>query len=98
MSKVEFNLDNLKKCLCPACPVQADSTCAKEKLLKMQEMEDKLSNSELVPVLYCASGKTNCTDLDFNQICQCGSCEVWKKNKLEDGEPNFYFCQDGEAR
>ena len=78
--------------------MQADSVCAKEKLIKMQEMEDKVSDPELVPVLYCASGKTSCKDLDFNQISQCGSCAVWKENHLENGEPSFYFCQDGEAK
>jgi hypothetical protein len=39
MGKVEFTMENLKKCICPTCPVQADSACAKEKMMKMQESE-----------------------------------------------------------
>jgi hypothetical protein len=103
MGKIEFTMENLKKCICPTCPVQADSACAEEKLMKMQEimqeMEDKLmSNPEMVPALYCASGKTSCKDLDFDQICQCNYCGVWKENDLENGEPMGFFCRDGIAK
>jgi hypothetical protein len=30
MGKVEFTMENVKKCLCPPCPVQADGACAKQ--------------------------------------------------------------------
>jgi hypothetical protein len=93
-------MENVKKCVCPTCSCQADSACAKEKLMKMQEMMQKkeMPESDMVPVLYCASGKAVCTDLDFDRMCQCNYCGVWKENDLENGEPMGYFCRDGEAR
>jgi len=100
MGKIEFTMENVKKCLCPTCPVQADSACAKMKLIKMQEMmqKKKMPESDVVPGVYCASGKTVCTDIDFDQTCLCPNCGVWKENDLENGEPLGYYCRDGEAR
>ena len=31
-SKVPFTPENIKRCMCPKCPVQADSKCAMDKL------------------------------------------------------------------
>lgn len=31
-TKVPYTLANIKKCMCPKCPVQADSKCAMDKL------------------------------------------------------------------
>ena len=31
-SKVPYTVANIMKCMCPKCPVQADSTCVKGKL------------------------------------------------------------------
>jgi hypothetical protein len=104
MGKVEFNLENIQKCICNECPVQESSTCVKEKQIKMQEMmpkimaDEKESNSEIVPTLYCASGKATCLDIDFNEMCQCNKCPLWKEYELPYGEPMGYFCRDGEAR
>lgn len=102
MGKIEFNMENLKKCICTTCPVQADSACAKEKLMKMQEIMQEIEGEikldpEITPALYCASGRAVCTDLDFDQICQCNYCDIWKKNDLDNGEPMGYFCRDGES-
>jgi hypothetical protein len=30
VSKIDFNMENLKKCICYTCPVQVESACAKE--------------------------------------------------------------------
>jgi hypothetical protein len=104
MGKIEFNSENVMKCLCPTCPVQATSDCAKEKLKKMQEMmaEDidlaSMIGPEDVPGVYCASGKATCSDLYFHEECQCTKCSVFKENELMKGEPVGYFCRDGEAK
>jgi len=31
-SKVPYTMENIKKCMCPKCPVQANSKCAMDKL------------------------------------------------------------------
>ncbi len=104
MGKVEFSLENIEKCICNECPVQAGSTCVKEKQMKVPEMIPKNvadeieSNSEMFPTLYCASGKATCPDVDFNEMCQCNKCPLWKEYELPYGEPMGYFCRDGEAR
>ena len=96
MSKIEFNMENLKKCICYTCPVQVESTCAKEKLVEMKEMETP--EPDMVPGVYCATGKAICNDLDLEQFCHCNECEIWIENKLDEGEPLGYFCRDGKAR
>ncbi len=104
MSKVDFSLENVQKCLCPTCPVQADSACVKEKLMELQEMMPKImegevkAEPEMVPGVYCASGKASCPDTDFSKMCQCNLCAIWKEYDLSDGEPMGYFCRDGKAR
>jgi hypothetical protein len=99
MGKIEFTMKNLKKCVCSTCPCQADSACAKDKLMKMQEaiQKNEMPESDVVPGMYCALGKTACTDLDFDRFCQCNYCDVWKENNLENGKPFGYFCKNGEA-
>lgn len=102
MGKIDFNLDNLRKCVCTTCPVQVESECTKQYLMKMQEIleeleGDELSSSESIPALYCAIGKSSCADLDYNKLCQCGECSIWKEENLEEGIPMGYFCRDGEA-
>ncbi|MFZ3077634.1 MAG: hypothetical protein WA139_04215 [Candidatus Aenigmatarchaeota archaeon] len=51
-----------------------------------------------VPQLYCSGGKAAGEDLDFGQICVCGSCLIWAQHKLAKGNPAFYFCRDGKAK
>jgi len=67
--------------------------------MKMQEiMQKKMPDPDIVPGMYCATGKAMCTDLDFEKMCQCNFCAIWKEKKLDEGEPMGYFCRDGEAR
>jgi len=101
-SIVPYAAENIKRCRCSECPVQADSDCAKDKLQKSkQEMEKmpagKVPNPEDVPGIYCSTGKARCQDLNFDRQCICGSCEVWKDYKLMDLDPNNHFCQHGRA-
>ncbi|MEW6010265.1 MAG: DUF2769 domain-containing protein [Euryarchaeota archaeon] len=99
MSKVEFNRENLEKCICKTCPVQAESSCAKEKNMKVKEMmeENMMPDPEMVPGLYCARGKASCSDLDTSKMCQCNECALWKEYDLPEGSPMGYYCRDGEA-
>lgn len=98
---IEFNQENVQKCLCPTCPVQGESDCAKEKLMKLQEMmqsEDEMTPTpEDVPGVYCSTGKATCTDLDPSKECQCPNCPMWEEYDLENGEPAGVFCRDGKA-
>lgn len=104
MVKVEFSLENVQKCICKTCPVQLNSACVKEKQIKVQKMMPKIIagemelNPEMVPELYCASGKVSCFDLDFNEMCQCNECPLWKEYDLPNGEPMGYYCRDGIAK
>jgi hypothetical protein len=103
MGEVDFNNENVMKCLCTGCPVQGTSECVKGKIQKMQEMmaEDidiaTVIGPEDVPGLYCASGEASCTDLYYHEECQCPQCPVFKENELADGKPVGYYCRDGKA-
>ncbi len=97
--KVEFNMENIKKCICNTCPVQEDSQCTQNKEMDFQEtMEGKMPQPKMVPRMYCATGKATCDDIDTNKMCQCATCPVWKENQLASGEPMGYFCRDGKAQ
>lgn len=98
MVNIDFNMDNIQKCLCPGCPVQAKSECVQDKLSKMQSRSGGLPSTEDVPQVYCGTGKATCNDLDPNQSCQCPKCEVWKEYKLGEAEPDSYYCVRGDAR
>jgi hypothetical protein len=102
MAIVEFTLENADKCQCPQCPVQANSNCAQDKMQKVINMQQQgqpdgeaVPNPEEMPFLYCAEavGKSLCDDLDFEQACMCGTCEVHQENDLA----AFYYCRAGSA-
>ena len=99
MSKVEFNMENIEKCICKTCPVQAESACVKQKKMKVQEMMEskKMPDAEMVPGVYCATGKASCSDLDVSKMCQCNECPLWEECDLISGQPMGYFCRDGKA-
>jgi hypothetical protein len=101
---VEFNLENLKECICDCCPVQNKSQCALDKLKIMQEISQEDLDSrmmievERIPAVYCAKEKTTLKDPDLAEECQCNKCLVWKENNLFSGEPPGYFCKNGHAK
>ncbi len=103
LSEVEFNLENWEKCICNECPVQENSECVSEKRRKVKQLMPKINetkkmpNSDMVPDVYCASGKTSCTDIDTTKMCQCNKCPLWKEYDLPYGEPMGYYCRDGSA-
>ena len=103
MSKVEFNVMNIKRCLCPKCPVQAESVCAEGKWRMMQEIAWASETgiyfeADRVPGMYCSTGEALCKDLNHKKMCICEKCPVWKENDLKNGEPALYFCQKGKSR
>lgn len=103
MAKVDFNLENIQKCICKTCPVQAESECVKQKRMKVQEMMPKMMEKnmtpepEMIPGMYCATGKASCVDIDVSKMCQCNECAIWKEYDLPSGQPMGYYCRDGES-
>jgi hypothetical protein len=110
MANIEFNMGTVGKCQCPGCPVQAQSNCAMDKLDTLKKImgsdppeatvakeKEIMSHPEHVPGVYCATGTAACPDLDPNKMCQCSTCDVWKENRLGEGEPGGYFCAKGKA-
>ena len=103
MGQVEFNMENVNKCLCKICGVQKDSSCVKGKMKIIQEKMAEDIDSAIpvqpsdVPGVYCASGKTSCDDLYFHEECKCVECPVFTENELMDSKPMGYYCRDGPA-
>jgi hypothetical protein len=101
-SKVPYTVENMMKCMCGKCPVQADSKCAKD---KFKDMGDKMKNAaqaevpkpEDVPGIYCSTGVATCKDLDPSKPCICYTCPLWTEYDLQNGKPLGYFCKDGKA-
>lgn len=96
-------MENLEKCICGTCPVQADSACSKKKMEELNDILQKIKANEIpepqdVPALYCATSKTICEDMDYSKMCQCNDCPIWDEYGLLEGEPMGYYCRDGEAR
>ncbi len=97
--KVPFTGAEVGLCMCPKCPVQAASACAKG---KVSAIESALKKSPLmredIPGVYCSTGKATCQDLDPKKACMCGTCSVFMKYSLANGTPVGYYCRDGSAR
>ena len=79
MPRVEVTEANNSHCRCPQCPVLLASKCVK--------------TTEGAKKLYCAFGKTECTDFDKFKKCMCPTCLVWDENNLK----SVYYCMDGSA-
>jgi hypothetical protein len=104
MLKIDFSQENMEKCLCTECPVQKKSSCVKDQLKIMQETEYSVDidsgfilDPEKVPKVYCATGKTSCSDLGLQEECQCINCKVWNEYDLEVRRTPAYFCRNGKA-
>ena len=97
--KIEFTRENITRCLCPQCPVQAESECAQTKMKMLQEsMRGMSPEPSDVPGMYCATGTAACNDLNSHKLCNCPNCEVFKENNLAQAEPGAYYCQRGSAK
>ena len=99
-TKVIFNSENVKLCLCAKCPVQEKSACAREKVEKFRQKEgtDELLKKEDVPKLYCGTGPSPCKDIDTDIECICSNCPVWYKYFLAKEKPASHFCRYGRIR
>jgi hypothetical protein len=103
LSEVEYNLENWEKCTCNTCPVQEKSKCVKDKRAQVIKLMPKINetkimpNPDMIPDLYCATGRAPCEDIDTTEMCQCNKCPLWKEYDLPYGEPMGYFCRDGAA-
>ena len=97
--EIEFNLENIEKCLCIKCKVQSKSQCVKDKLILLQEkaLSGAVIEPGEFPALHCASGREHCTDLDGHENCICINCTIWKENDLETGTPGRFFCMEGRS-
>jgi len=100
-SKVPYTMGNIKKCMCPKCPVQASSKCAMDKLDSLvkglESAGGNVPDPQNVPGVYCSTGKATCQDLDLDQQCICYTCAVWKEYNLGNSTPSMYFCKNGKA-
>jgi hypothetical protein len=95
-SKVPFDAGEIKRCICPSCPVQIMSACVvgKESAMDAAGPGGELKPED-VPRLYCSTGVASCKDIDVEKKCICDSCPVWKDFGLSDGKPAYHFCRDG---
>ena len=57
-----------------------------------------LPNADNMAGPYCANGLAACKDLDFNKMCLCSVCQLFKDFNLIAGKPTSYFCKDGKAK
>lgn len=99
---VPYESENINRCRCPQCPVQANNQCVQDKNKSSKQAMENLPEGEVpdpedVPGVYCSTGKATCQNLHVDRQCICGSCEVWKEYNLTDANPNNHFCQHGRA-
>jgi hypothetical protein len=92
MPQVAYTKANVDKCWCGTCPVQAKSKCAAD-LYEASKGNPELPSPEQLGGMYCSTGKTICTDVDFVAMCNCTRCGVWGENDLSDN----HYCQYGDA-
>lgn len=102
MTDIEFNIENLQKCKCVECPVQAESKCANKGFEMLpQILEDmkkgNMPNPREIPGIYCATGTTLCQDLNSDEECNCVNCEIYKGYNLAEKEPGQYYCANGKT-
>ncbi len=97
--RVPFTRENANKCMCPECPVQADSCCVKQNSQKMGDvMTTEFFQPQIIPALYCSSGFASCKDIDPERSCICGACDVYNNYRLGNEQPLDHFCKNGNAK
>ena len=101
-TKIPYTVSNIERCMCPQCPVQANSVCVQEKssILK-NEVESsgkgEAPDPQKFPGVYCSTGAAACVDLNPNRECICKTCAVWAEYCLENEIPMMYFCNINKA-
>jgi hypothetical protein len=97
-TRVPFTVENVMKCICGKCPVQAESQCSKAKKPDIPEaLKQSPLQADAIPGMYCGTGKASCTDLDMSKMCMCGACPLWEEYSLAATTPMGYYCRDGKA-
>jgi len=99
-SKIPFTSAYVAQCMCPTCPVERNSKCAKDLLKNMGTTvcKDKTPlKREEIPGLYCSTGTASCRDLDPKQACICDTCPVYSSFHLANKMPGGYFCREGSS-
>jgi hypothetical protein len=95
-SKIPFSSSNVMRCMCPKCPVQANSVCIKSKIALLKEaLTIDPIRPEDIPGMYCATGIAFCNDTDFSKMCSCPDCPIYIDYQLIKGTPKKYYCRDG---
>ncbi|AII60395.1 hypothetical protein X794_00840 [Dehalococcoides mccartyi CG5] len=93
-----LNQDIINKCVCHKCPVQNQSECVHT---QMAELKNSLKETPLdphkIPKAYCVNGKSLCKGIDHSKPCICGSCDVYAKYHLSEGEPGGFYCFEGKS-
>lgn len=97
---VPFVHESYRRCLCQGCMVQSGSACVEGKRAELGDVDEAhwgtlASRTDLLPALYCSSGRTDCGDIDTLRMCRCSGCPNFIKYRLDDGRPKSYFCRDG---
>ncbi len=97
--RIDFDRENMIRCLCPQCGVQKNSECAQNKMKMLQISMRGMSPEPIdFPGMYCANGTAFCSDLDKTQKCRCSECKVYDDYKLNLKQPNKYFCKNGKVK
>ncbi len=97
---VDYNLENMEKCICCICKVQRSQECPRKMTKFVQDLEAKKVDTLTIlkpaefPWLYCKIGKSVCKDLDYTEECICKDCSVWKDYKLDKKFPKEYYCKN----
>ncbi len=98
-TKVPFNAQSVRRCICPSCPVQAESECVTTKTSESKSaMQMDPLRREDIPGVYCSTGVAACGDIDQKRNCICMSCPLWSEYDLVSGTPSMRFCRDGDSR
>lgn len=92
MRPVPYTRENVEKCWCGSCPVQAQSQCATD-LYNEWGGQGELPPPERLGGMYCSTGKTICHDIVPTNLCNCAACLVWSENELASN----HYCLHGSA-
>jgi hypothetical protein len=56
-TRIPFSVTTVSKCMCPKCPAQLQSKCAREKLPTIPEaLRTSKLKREYMPGVYCSTG------------------------------------------
>ena len=95
METVLRTSENMKKCLCSACPSYTTKCKIKNYPINMMKLVDGIENVEHFEKMFCAFGKSNC--ISENRGCLCEQCDVYNENNLskEDSHEPYGSRNDG---